>query len=131
MGNRSRTTIRTKKDGLNTLWARTGAKVELPINIKLGQEYYIRCGIDPGLGVGRPSLEIADSYSRKLEYDTLEKDKKKTKKPDVIILNDKREILCEITSEDDENIYLKIMHRNREIESHISKSQVQSIRNEK
>lgn len=132
VSNRSRTTIRTKKDGLNTLWAKTEAKVELPINIKLGQEYYIRCGIAPGLLTGRPSLEIADSYSGKLEYDALaKKDKKKAKKSDVIVLNDSREIVCEITGEDDENIYLKIMHRNREIESHIPKSQVQSIRKEK
>jgi hypothetical protein len=58
--NKWKKTIKIKKDGLNTLWAKTEAKEELPINIEFGNEYYIRCSITMGAFVGRPRLEIVD-----------------------------------------------------------------------
>src|SRR5665647_156074 len=43
--NNFKTTLHIKKDGLNSLWAKTEAKSEVPIDIKMGKTYYLRCGI--------------------------------------------------------------------------------------
>ena len=69
--NNFRETIHIKKDGLNTLWAKTESKVEIPINIKHGKTYYLRCGIKMGAFVGRPSLELVDSNTGKYEYESI------------------------------------------------------------
>jgi hypothetical protein len=68
--NNYKTTIRIKKDGLNTLWAKTESKSEVPIDIKMGKTYYLRCGIKMGVLVGRPSLFMVDSYTGASEFET-------------------------------------------------------------
>lgn len=70
-------TIKIDKNGLNTLWAKTEAKTELPINIKFGSEYYIRCSIGMGIMVGRPKLEIVDSQTGKYEFQSVAQKKNK------------------------------------------------------
>ena len=77
VSNNWKETIKIDKDGLNTLWARTESKTELPINIKLGNEYYIRCKVVMGVLVGRPSLEIVDNQIGKLEFQSVAQKKKK------------------------------------------------------
>jgi hypothetical protein len=69
-------TIKIDKDGLNTLWARTEAKVELPINIQFGHAYYVRCSVVMGAFVGRPKLELVNSQTGKVEIQSI---KTKTK----------------------------------------------------
>jgi len=69
--------IKIYKDGYNTLWAKTEAKVEIPIKIEFGRTYYVRCGIDMGAFVGRPSLELVDSSTGKAEFTSMEKRKQK------------------------------------------------------
>lgn len=64
-----KTTIKITKDGLNTLWSKTEAKEELPIKIKWGHEYYIRCSVSMGAFVGRPHLELVDNLTGKAEYE--------------------------------------------------------------
>ena len=59
-----------KKDGLNTLWAKTEAKSQVPIDIKLGKTYYLRCGIAMGAFVGQPKLELVDSKAGKPEFES-------------------------------------------------------------
>jgi hypothetical protein len=68
-------TIIINKDGLNTLWARTEAKFELPINIRFGNEYYIRCLIGGGMFVGRPVLEIVDNQIGRFEFQSVAQNK--------------------------------------------------------
>lgn len=68
--NNFKTTIHIKKDGLNTLWARTEAKSEVPVDIKLGKTYYLRSGITMGAFVGRPKLELIDSKTGKAEFES-------------------------------------------------------------
>jgi len=68
--NNFKTTIHIKKDGLNTLWARTESKSEVPINIEIGKTYYLRCGITMGFFVGHPKLEIIDSKTGKNEFES-------------------------------------------------------------
>lgn len=64
-------TVKIKRDGLNTIWARTEAKAELPINIKFGKEYFIRCSIGMGFFVGHPKLEIVDNSTGKSEFESI------------------------------------------------------------
>ena len=68
--NNYKTTLHIKKDGLNTLWARTESKSEIPIDVKMGKTYYLRCGITMGAFVGRPSLELIDSKTGKTEFES-------------------------------------------------------------
>lgn len=71
VSNRWKQSVKIKKDGLNTLWAKTEAKAELPINIKVGNEYYIRCSVKMGAVVGRPKLELVDSKTGMAEYKSI------------------------------------------------------------
>jgi hypothetical protein len=68
--NNFKTTIHIKKDGLNSLWAKTEAKSEVPINIKMGKEYYLRCGITMGVFVGHPRLELVNRKTGKAEFES-------------------------------------------------------------
>jgi len=74
--NKSKTTIRLTKGGTSTLSAKTETKTELPINIELGKEYYVNCGIKMGALVGRPKIEIVDKTKGKPEYDKIPLKKK-------------------------------------------------------
>ena len=68
--NNYKTSIKVKKDGLNTLWARTESKSEVPINIKFGRVYYLRCSVGIGAFVGRPKLELVDWKTGKAEFES-------------------------------------------------------------
>jgi len=125
VSNRWKKTIKIRKDGLNTLWAKTEVKEELPFNIKFGKEYYIRCGITMGLLVGRPSLELVDNQAGKAEFQSIKL--KKSDKRDMIVLNDGRELECVINSEDDDNMFIALFKNNNEIKTQVSKSQIKSI----
>jgi len=70
--NKWKETIKISKDGRNTLWAKTEAKAELPINIELGNEYYIRCSVKMGAFVGRAKLELVDNQTGKAEYQSID-----------------------------------------------------------
>lgn len=69
--NNSKMSLKIKKDGLNTLWARTESKAEVPVNIKPGKTYYLRCGIGMGIMVGRPTLELVEGKLGKLEFQAI------------------------------------------------------------
>jgi hypothetical protein len=64
-------TIKVKKDGLNTLWAKTEKKVEAPINIEIGREYYVRCAVTMGALVGRPEVEVVSKAAGKMEFQSI------------------------------------------------------------
>lgn len=68
--NNFKTTIHIKKDGLNTLWAKTEAKEEIPVNLKFGKEYYLRCSVKMGAFVGRPKLELVNNKIGKAEFES-------------------------------------------------------------
>lgn len=68
--NNFKTTLHITKDGLNTLWAKTEAKSQVPIDIKMGKTYYLRCGITMGAFVGHPKLELIDSKTGKPEFES-------------------------------------------------------------
>ena len=68
--------IKIYTDGDYTLWAKTEAKAEVPIKIEFGRIYYVRCGMDMGAFVGRPSLEIVGSVTGKAEFAAIESKKR-------------------------------------------------------
>ncbi|MDR2118559.1 MAG: hypothetical protein LBP25_03375 [Tannerellaceae bacterium] len=67
--NKSKTTVRVTSEGKKTLWAKTETREELPIEIELGKEYYVRCGVRMGALVGRPRVELVDGETGKREFD--------------------------------------------------------------
>lgn len=68
--NNYKASVKVSKFGLNTVWARTEAKEELPIDIEKGRQYYIRCKVGMGVLVGRPILELIDSKTGKAEFES-------------------------------------------------------------
>lgn len=68
--NNFKTTLHIKKEGFNTLWAKTETKSEVPIDLKYGKTYYIRCGMTMGALVGRPKLELTDHKTGKAEFES-------------------------------------------------------------
>jgi hypothetical protein len=71
--------IMIHKDGLNSLWARTEVKSEIPINVVFGAVYYVRCSVSMGAFVGHPQLEIVDNKTGKTEFDVIQQKKNKNK----------------------------------------------------
>lgn len=71
--------VKINKEGLNSLWAKTESKSEIPIKIEFGKAYYIRCSLSMGAFVGRPKLEMVDNATGKREYNII-RQKKNAKK---------------------------------------------------
>ncbi|MFD1631562.1 hypothetical protein [Pseudopedobacter beijingensis] len=69
--NNFKITLHIKKDGLNTLWTKTEAKTEVPVDLVYGKQYYLRCGINMGAFVGRPTLELVDYRTGKSEFELI------------------------------------------------------------
>ncbi|WP_319503611.1 hypothetical protein [uncultured Draconibacterium sp.] len=79
--NNYKTTVHVTKEGLNSLWCKTEAKAEIPIDIEMGHTYYIRCGIKMGFFVGQPSLELVDYKTGKAEFDAFDAKNDETVQP--------------------------------------------------
>jgi len=60
-----------KKDGLNSLWAIGDAVKEVPINIKFGKTYYLRCGLKTAFLTGQPELDLVDSQTGEEEFESI------------------------------------------------------------
>jgi hypothetical protein len=69
--NNSKAELRITKKGMNSIWAKTESKSEVPIDIEYGREYYLRCTIVMGAMVGRPMLQLIDNTEGKTEYQTV------------------------------------------------------------
>jgi len=61
-------TVKVTKEGLKTLWAQTEARAELPVDVKLGHEYFIRCNLGVGAFVGRPRIVLVDNNEGRRQY---------------------------------------------------------------
>lgn len=120
-----RKTIRIKKDGFNSLWARTETKQEVPINIKLGQEYYIRCDVGMGAFVGRPVIEVVSNDIGRYEFKSVKF--YGIELPDLLVLKDGRQIDCKVHNQDSSNVYFSIVKNEKEIKTQISKTEVEEI----
>lgn len=68
--NNFKTTLHIKKEGLNTLRAKTESMSEIPVKFIKGKTYYLRCGIKMGAFVGRPELTLVDYKTGKVEFES-------------------------------------------------------------
>lgn len=69
MVNNSKAEIRVYKQGKQKVWAKTEAKAIVPLDVKYGKHYYIKCTIAMGLWVGQPSLNLIDPEQGQYEYE--------------------------------------------------------------
>lgn len=116
--------VRIYKDGLNSIWAKTEAKTEIPVDVELGREYYVRCGVEMGFMVGRPSIELVDASIGEGEYHSI---KNKSNSKDVIIRKSGEIIRCEIIKEDEYTVYFSMEMKDRIIKTHLNKSEIERI----
>jgi hypothetical protein len=69
VNNNLKTTIAIKKDGIYSLWAMTDVKSEIPIDIKFGSTYYLRCRVLKGAMADSPVLELVEPEIGSQEFD--------------------------------------------------------------
>jgi hypothetical protein len=67
--------IKVYKESTIEVWGKTESKESIMINTKFGEEYYIKCGLSPGLAVGRPSLVIEEKSIGEEKYLKIKKKK--------------------------------------------------------
>ena len=63
--------VKVYDEGEITIWAKTESKEEIPLTVKNGGEYYVRCGTSIGVFIGRPKLEKISNMSGRKEYESL------------------------------------------------------------
>lgn len=71
--NNRREWVKVKAVGKTEIRAKTESERTLEIDIQPGRHYYIRCGVDTGVMVGRPNLELVDESTGKFEFEQIEK----------------------------------------------------------
>jgi uncharacterized membrane protein YhaH (DUF805 family) len=69
--NGSRTTLRIDTGGTHTVMAKTEVRREVKLDVSLGHEYYIRCGMKMGAMVGRPDLTLVENAAGKSEFERI------------------------------------------------------------
>jgi hypothetical protein len=71
----SRYEIRLYKEGPTTLWAKTETKASLPLTVKFGEEYYLKCALQMGAFVGEPTLGLIATGPGEAGYESIKKSK--------------------------------------------------------
>ncbi len=71
VSNRFKQKIIIHKEGQTELWAKTESKVSLPVDIRHGRSYYIRCGVATGVVVGRPTLDLVSKQAGIKEFESV------------------------------------------------------------
>ncbi len=121
-----RKTVKIKKEGNLLIWAKTEVTEELPVTIKTGNEYYIRCSASLGFFIGHPKLELVDNDLGRLEYESLKLDFYEL--TDKLILNDGKVIECKIEKEDTDIIYISLLKKNEEIKQQVNRKDIKEIK---
>ena len=57
--------------GKKTFWAKTETLTSVEVDVKKGEEYFVRCGLNMGLVVGRPDLDLTENKIGVLEYEEM------------------------------------------------------------
>ena len=57
--------------GKHEFWAKTESKTSVIIDVKKGQEYYVKCGINFGIAVGKPEMYLVENAIGISEYDSV------------------------------------------------------------
>ena len=122
--NNYKTKIKIYKDGLNSIWAKTESKAEIPVNVKIGKEYYVRCGINMGAFVGRPSIELVDKSIGESEYRSI---KIGPHSKDVIFRTNGEKIVCEILEQDENTVIFNMIFNGKTVKTKLRKDQIERI----
>ncbi|MGC1631892.1 MAG: hypothetical protein WA749_07240 [Gelidibacter sp.] len=69
-------TYQTKDFGPHEFWGLTESRSSVIIDVKKGEEYFVRCGITMGIAVGKPEIYSVDNDVGISEFESI-KDKKK------------------------------------------------------
>ncbi len=56
--------------GKHEFWGKTESKTSVTIDIEKGQEYFVRCGINLGITVGRPEMYVVENALGISEYES-------------------------------------------------------------
>ncbi|WP_339812407.1 hypothetical protein [Zunongwangia profunda] len=64
--------LRLKDYGKHTFWAKTESKDSVVINVERGKEYFIRCGMNPGVLISRPDLNLVENHIAIQEYESMQ-----------------------------------------------------------
>lgn len=66
--NKSRASVPVKTEGVYSLRAKTESSTEIPVDIRFGREYFVRCSLGFGAFVGRPKIELVDENTGRAEF---------------------------------------------------------------
>ena len=61
--------FKTNEFGQHIFWSKTESRDSVVIDVKRGQEYFVRCGINTGVAVGRPEIYIMENAVGIEEYE--------------------------------------------------------------
>ncbi|MFC0682960.1 hypothetical protein ACFFGH_34460, partial [Lysobacter korlensis] len=64
--------FKTRDFGEHKFWGKTESQDSVVINVKKGQEYFIRCGIKMGVAVGKPEMYLIENHIGIKEYEEIE-----------------------------------------------------------
>lgn len=59
------------KFGKYEFWGKTESKTSVIIDVKRGQEYFVRCGLNMGIAVGRPEMYLISNETGISEYESI------------------------------------------------------------
>jgi hypothetical protein len=116
--------IKVRIAGECKLWARTEATSELFVNLLPGKEYYIRCGVQLGVGIGRPSISLVEKSVGVSEFDKI---KKRKNEKDILYRTKGDKIYCKIISEDNDKVIFIIETNGNEMQTFLDKSKIAKI----
>jgi hypothetical protein len=60
--------VKLPHTGQTQLWARTESRKEVPLDVKPGHVYFLKCSVRMGVMVGHPYFELVDDYEGYMEY---------------------------------------------------------------
>lgn len=79
--NNSKFVVKLYNEGPTTFWAKTEQKRSINVNVKFGQEYFLKCAVTTGILMGRPEINLVYPEQGRLDFEGIEvKKSKKDKK---------------------------------------------------
>jgi hypothetical protein len=76
--NNSKYIIKLLTPGPITIWAKSGARYEVQLNVTFGENYYLWCGVNGGFPHATPYFAIKDEGVGQKEFESVQGKKDKT-----------------------------------------------------
>lgn len=70
--NDSKETVKICTSGKTVFWAKTETREDVTLTLEAGKEYFVRCGIEMGAFVGRPTMLKVDYATGKVELESID-----------------------------------------------------------